>query len=650
MVEVGRERRQRWVEQKLAAVPGLTPGHRRSLSVPLMESGWHLLVAQTTPFPPRGRAAAFAVGRTGVYAFVFAEEIPGEPVLRSIRKHAEETFANLEFGRNQFVPHMVQVVLLMPEAGGQVDYRYLVADDSTIRATLLTGSATIKSKRARLLATAAAERASGYSLITADDVPVSEIPAADGLFTDGELREHERDRMLGRPFHDWMVFLDPDQLALVQRNFNGPARFSGPAGTGKTVVALHRMAHFAKRNPGRLLFTSFVKTLPNYHRSGFERLAPHVGGRAEFTGLHAWALRFLRERDAMPDIDSAVIKNAFSHAWLKARTPLAAITGTDNEYWKDELERVIKGRGITTLQEYQKINRAGRNRIRLDDGQREKVWENIYQPYQKWLADRDVHDFNDVIRAAVDELHDRPLDEPYGLVVVDEVQDFTLMELKLVHQIAGGRTDSQLLFVGDGQQQVYPGGWTLSDAGIPIVGRGAVLKTNYRNRAAVHEYAKSVDATNIVDDLDGGPGFVLRDTDVVLPDGQAEVCTGRRKDIEAKLVAAVREASATMTDIAVLSTTQAEATRLRDALGKAGVSTLSLTVHDGTRHDVVKVGTVHRAKGMDFAAVFHIMTRTATPISKLGGAERDRAELAGRQTMVALTRARDYIWVGIVED
>jgi hypothetical protein len=78
-------------------------------------------------------------------------------------------------------------------------------------------------------------------------------------------------------------------------------------------------------------------------------------------------------------------------------------------------------------------------------------------------------------------LRDRPLDdtEDYAMVVVDEVQDCTLMELRLVHQIAGGGRDAPLLLVGDGQQQVYAGGWRLSDAGIPLPGRrGRVLRTN----------------------------------------------------------------------------------------------------------------------------------------------------------------------------
>ncbi|MEV6389045.1 UvrD-helicase domain-containing protein [Nocardia xishanensis] len=586
-----------------------------------------------------------------MFALVFADEVPSESELRSVRRHAEETFANLYSGRSQYIPHMIQVVVVSsadtPVSG---DGRFRVATAQTLRSIMLGNDAALNSNSARHLVKTVAARLSGYELITTDEAPIAETVEAEGLFTDVEVREHERDRMLGRPFAEWMTFLDPEQLSLVNRKFNGPARFSGPAGTGKTVVALHRMARFAKHNSGRLLFTSFVKTLPTYHRSGFERIAPHVGDRAEFTNLHAWAVRFLREREAMPQLNTEVCDNAYSHTWLKARDHLTDIKGTGVEYWKDELERVIKGRGITSLKEYQGIQRTGRNRVILTDSRREIVWKAIYEPYQAILEQHRVCDLNDVVSAAVAELRRRPLEEPYGLVVVDEVQDFTLLELQLVHQIAGGRDDSQLLLVGDGQQQVYPGGWTLSDAGIPIVGRGAVLRVNYRNRVAVHDYAKSVDATNVVDDLDGGPGFVLRDTEVVLPGGRADGYTGRRSDVETRLIEAVKNAAATITDIAVLTNTKSEAARLADRLTKAGVPTLPLTRYDGTQPGAVKTGTVHRAKGMDFAAVFHITTRSGARVAELTGAERDRAELAARQTMVALTRARDYIWVGVVDN
>ncbi|GAB4587656.1 hypothetical protein Ntsu_54880 [Nocardia sp. IFM 10818] len=505
MVDMRFERRRQWVERQLDGLPFLSAAQRRFLSVPLMRSGWHVLIEKDRGPALEGRAAAFAVGPGGVFAFVFTEGIPPRTELREIRRRAEETFANLTSGRNRYVPHMIDLMLLMSSAVQTAAESQFIAADPTSLPRQLFSEAKLSKQSARQIAFTVAARNTWFELISSDSAPETEVLVGEALFTTSSLHEDERTKALVRPFKEWMTFLDPSQLELVHRNFNGPARFSGPAGTGKTVVALHRMARLAKNQPGWLLFTSFVKTLPAYHRSGFLRLAPHAGDRAEFIGLHAWTLRFLNDRRVTVNLQEGAVENAFSRAWLDTARDLLTPIEPSPTYWKDEIHRVIKGRGITTFDEYKGIERAGRNRLSLDGARREIVWESLFLPYRRNLEARKLDDFNDVIDKAITELREAPIDDPYALVVVDEVQDFTLMELKLVHQIAGGSSAAPLLLVGDGQQQVYPGGWRLSSAGIPIVGRGAVLRTNYRNRQAVHDYAKQVDATNTVDDLDGAP-------------------------------------------------------------------------------------------------------------------------------------------------
>ncbi|MEU8898927.1 UvrD-helicase domain-containing protein [Nocardia sp. NPDC048505] len=649
MPDINRERRRSWVERSLAEFPALSTDQRRFLSIPMMESRWHVLIDRAPTRPDR--ASGFAIGPTGVYALVFTTDIPERQNLRAIRKHAEETFASLVFGRSQYVPHMIEILLLMPRAVATEAHDHFVSvDESTMRRTLLDGDNRLPLKWIREFSATVASRSGRYEWLSGDEAPVAEAVVADSLFGAAELQEDERGKMLGRPFKEWMTFLDPDQIGLVNINFTGPARFSGPAGTGKTVVALHRMARFVKMNPGRVLFTSFVKTLPTYHESAFRRLAPQALDRAEFTGLHAWTTRFLNRRKVAYTLgDDDAYEDAFARAWTKARHVLGEIRDTDYQYWKDEVDRVIKGRGLPDLDAYKEVGRSGREGIALGPKRREDVWKLFYEPYQARLNERGIDDFNDVIGKAIDEARDRPLDdtEGYGMVVVDEVQDFTLMQLMLVHQIAGGGSDAQLLLVGDGQQQVYAGGWKLSDAGIPLPGgRGRVLRKNYRNREAVLRSAQRVEAANTVDDLDGGPGFVLRDSEIVLTGGKAIDREVRRADIDGELVRAITESGYASSDAAVIVGSRRDAIRYQQVLDRAGLATLSLDRYDGTQHDAVKVGTVHRAKGMDFAAVFHITEKPEVPLSELTGGARDRAELLARQALVAMSRPRDFLWVG----
>ena len=69
-------------------------------------------------------------------------------------------------------------------------------------------------------------------------------------------------QVLEYPWEKWAVFLHPAQRDIAQRRFGGPARVTGSAGTGKTVVALHRAVHLARRSPGnRVLLATFSKSL-----------------------------------------------------------------------------------------------------------------------------------------------------------------------------------------------------------------------------------------------------------------------------------------------------------------------------------------------------------------------------------------------------
>ncbi|MFD6454722.1 UvrD-helicase domain-containing protein [Nocardia sp. NPDC060220] len=653
MPNIHRERVARWAERTLAEQRQLTPGQRRFLAGLLTVRGWHLLVDSGSPVPDR--IAAYALGRTGVFALVFTEALPSSAEVLKIRGEAERTFARLVVGGAQFVPHSVDVVLLMPRgARATSDGRYLVVDEAGFVETLARREKRMRAERVSELAATAAEKLPTHRYLCADDAPEAETIDAGSLFDQDDLREDARSSALARPFSDWMTFLDPDQVPLVHATFTGPARFSGPAGTGKSVVALQRMAHFAKRNPGRLLFTTFVKSLPAYHERGFAQIAPHAAGRAEFTGLHAWAMAFLDRRDVAFRLNDKAVDAAFAKSWQGARGVLGRVEGTDHGYWQDEINRVIKGRGITDLESYKRVQRVGREGISLRSTRRQFVWEHWYQPYQEVLDARHAHDFNDVISLAVDELRARPLDstEAYAMVVVDEVQDFTLRQLQLVHQIAGGGPDAQLLLVGDGQQQVYAGGCTLSEAGIPLAGgRGRVLRKNYRNREAVLRYSQRIEAGNTVDDLDGGAGVILRDSDPTLPDGRAADVHIPRRDIDGLLPRALRDAHLPPgAEIAVIVNWPSEVTRYLRVLRRADIKAVSLENYDGSQVEPVKVGTVRRAKGMDFAAVFHITEEPPTDLDALSGGARDRAEMLARQLLVATSRARDYLWVAYLSD
>ncbi|MFI5609565.1 UvrD-helicase domain-containing protein [Amycolatopsis sp. NPDC051903] len=639
----GRRHVQRQVADLLAnRWPGLDPLRRNVVGELLTRTaeGWHVLLRSDLP-EPASAADAFLLGRSGVFAVVVADRPPDSA--QAVLRHAEERFASIRGSHGRLLaPTAITMVVIGGAPGPARDARpYWALPVAELAKLFRRGVFRSTRRQADELARAAEQRLPEYTAVVLR--PPEREPEPAGLLATSDVTEGQVSAALERPFGSWMTFLHPQQHAVVTRDYGGPARISGPAGTGKTVVALHRMRHIGRRSTGKLLFTTFVRTLPVVHETAFRRLAPELSGRAEFENLHGWVRDFLRRRGIELNVQRGGIDNAFGRAWLRHRAGLAGIEPSA-EYWRTEVDRVIKGRGVRTFEEYRKIPRRGR-RLALGDGHRERVWA-LYEAYRDNLAKGGLHDYNDVLTVARAELVRRPLAHPYEMVVVDEVQDVTLVGLRLLREIAGDGPN-RLLLVGDGQQQVCPGGWRLSDAGIPVQGRGEVLKVNYRNRSGILDFARRIDAGNEVDDLDGAAGVVLRDVEVVNDGGRTRTWRGSRAELRAALTDAVRDLPRGHT--ALITFSKHDADECRRLLEGSGIATQSLEHHTGVPGDRVKVGTVHRAKGLDFRAVLAVQFPPRDAANS-DAAQQETEELRGRQRLVAATRARDFLWWGVVAD
>ncbi|MFZ5870276.1 MAG: UvrD-helicase domain-containing protein [Actinomycetota bacterium] len=458
---------------------------------------------------------------------------------------------------------------------------------------------------------------------------------------------------LAKPIEQWMTFLHPDQHVVVRRAANGPSRVRGPAGTGKTVVGLHRTAYLAGRRPGRLLYASYVRTLPTVLGSLYARLSPHTADRVEFASVHGWALRFLRSRGVRVSLDGDAARQMFNRAWASVgRYTVLSRIPVHQDYWHDEVIAVIKGRGLHDFSEYADLQRVGR-RTPLQAEHRAAVWD-LYQAYDVALRESGVHDFADVLALALAEVRARPLAEPYVAVLVDEVQDLTAVGVRLMHALVGDAPDG-LHLIGDGQQAIYPGGFTLSEVGIDVRGRSTVLRTNYRNAAEVLQAATALVVAEDFDDLEGAQSGA-REVDVVRAGGATLRVDARntRSHDDALLaeLASVTAAGTTVPgDCAVLTLTTAMARRYQRLLEQAGFGVLDLEQYAGQTCSRVKVGTVKRSKGLEFKQVFLPQLSDQPPAQRPGEPDAAYAEwtaLWRRELFVGMTRARDRLWLGYV--
>ncbi|MEU5687623.1 NERD nuclease [Streptomyces venezuelae] len=644
----------------------------------LTERGWRLLVDRRWPGTRGANVDMLLVGPGGVFVIDVknwrsapeardgALRAGGEPrdehaaKLLAVTKTAESAVASLGMSP-------VAVQPLMVFAGRRVDARLgrirLLGEHEVGPALLAEprrlGAESVRAMADHLERAFPEHEGSAVERQRTTQVPAPRRPAEpDGLFDLEGLRDAALEDALRAPIEQWMTFLHPDQVALVRRNWSGPARTSGPAGTGKTVVGLHRAAHLARRTNGRILYVTYANNLPRVQGTFLRTMSPSIADKVDFSSLHAWAQEFLRARGVQVRLHKDKAETAFSLAWTHVgRTgPLAEIDPAPL-YWRQEIDYVIKGRGITTFDEYANVPRRRRRTV-LRRPHRQAVWE-LYEAYEALRVEKGVHDFNDVLSLALAEAARGVERPPYSAVVVDEVQDLTLVGVRLLHTLVGDAPNA-LLLVGDGQQAVYPGGFRLTDAGIDIRGdRGQVLRTNYRNSGPILDAALDVVADDTFDDIDGLRTLGRRDVELTYHDGQVvRVSKPTVAEHDEALLTALRELStAELADAAVLCPSVRAIGDYQRLLTRAGITVCMLEQYDGRPVDGVKLGSYRRAKGLEFKRVYLPRHDTALgPAAPAAGPAAPRTpetaaeheELRRSQLFVAMTRARDVLWLGSV--
>jgi superfamily I DNA/RNA helicase len=307
--------------------------------------------------------------------------------------------------------------------------------------------------------------------------------------------------ILNAPLAKWRIFLHPSQASLVSKDFNGPARVLGGAGTGKTVVAMHRARHLATnvftKSTDRILVTTYSKTLANNLRSNLQSLCGSEFERIEVIHLHSWAVSFLRSQGVQ---FNAISDEEINQCWSDAFSAVG-IGEWSPEFFKDEWNAVIQGNSISTREEYLNASRIGQ-RIRLTRPQRDQVWD-VFDEYKRNLSAIGKMEWVDMIRQTRLYLQSKNISLPYKAIIIDETQDFHQEDLKLIRQIVpDGAND--LFFVGDAHQRIFGKPVTLSRCEINIKGRSSKLKINYRTTEEIRNWSLRVLNSEQMDDLDGG--------------------------------------------------------------------------------------------------------------------------------------------------
>lgn len=466
--------------------------------------------------------------------------------------------------------------------------------------------------------------------------------------------EEELKAMMNAPLEKWRVFLHPSQRRLVTKDFSGPSRVLGGAGTGKTVVAMHRAKYLAQRCQGndKILFTTFTANLAQDIRENLRKICTtEEMRRIDVIHLDAWVSRFLQQQDYEYTIQYG---DTISELWESA----SRATGDDLDYpdgfFEEEWSSVVQAQGITTIQEYAKAPRTGRG-IKLDRKKRVEVWK-VFEEYHTLMNMKKVRDSASAMNECSQILAARPDYHPYVSIIVDEGQDFGMGAFRLLRTLAGEEHENDLFIVGDAHQRIYRNKVTLSKCGISVRGRSSCLRLNYRTTEEIRNWAMHVLKGIPFDDLDGGIDDVKGYLSLTHGDAPfVETYTSFGDEVEA-LVRHIHEKveiGVAPMEICVVTRTNKMLADYAEALNKAGIRTYEIKRSKTDDHHMqgIRLATMHRVKGLEFTCVFIVgMTNAAMPLKS---AIRSSDSISKEETInsercllyVALTRAKKAAYI-----
>jgi len=455
------------------------------------------------------------------------------------------------------------------------------------------------------------------------------------------------------PAAKWRVFLHPIQRQLARRNYNGAAQVIGGAGTGKTVVIVHRAKYLAELCGAneRILVTSFNKTLTADIKKRLQEICSanelaHIDiknvDKAAYDYAHSKANLTIKYGKDIEDI------------WQKALAATGLASKYSIDFCVDEFRDVIQEQNISLLSEYLEAQRHGRVK-QFDRRSREELW-NVIKKYIEicnQLKIADVDRAENILTSII--AADKSL--RYKSVLVDECQDLRAPALRMLRALAGEPHENDLYLSGDSRQRIYNSRTSLSQCGIVINNRSRNLKLNYRTTAEIYEFAYKLQEQFNYDDMNGKSidkvknDCVFRGSKPFIRkfNSEQEELMALIRDIRMNINQGVREQ-----DICVMLRSTQAVTRYMNLLQNSGLRVLvcSNKQEDDENLPGVRIMTMHRSKGMEYTYVYlPCLTIEAIPPvkdiekAKEEGNEQEVIMKESNILSVAITRAKRFVWL-----
>lgn len=411
----------------------------------------------------------------------------------------------------------------------------------------------------------------------------------------------ELERALDYPWEKWTIFLHPAQRELVEREYNGPARVSGSAGTGKTIVALHRVVYLARKNPdSRLLLTTFSDPLSNALRTKLRYLIgnhPRLGEHIEIHAMNSIGRQLYEANIGKPQFaGTQEIRESLERAAQGTSENRFSI-----QFLMTEWDQVVDAWQLETWEAYRDVARLGR-RTRLKEPQRTVAW-SIFEKVRSDLKAKGLITYSQMF-SRLASFYTENVSLPFDFLVVDEAQDVSIAQLRLLAALGANRVNS-LFFAGDLGQRIFQQPFSWKSLGVDIRGRSTTLTINYRTSHQIRRQADRLLGPELAD-VDGN-SEERRSTISLFNGPVPTIQTLESADTETKAVSgwlkAILNEGLLPHEIAIFVRSASELDRARAAAQAAGLPFKVLDDKVETAHGKASIATMHLAKGLEFRAV-----------------------------------------------
>lgn len=468
--------------------------------------------------------------------------------------------------------------------------------------------------------------------------------------------QEELQAMLESPLEHWRVFLHPSQRKMVEQSWNGPARVLGGAGTGKTVVAMHRAKWLASnvlQSGEKLLFTTFTANLATDIRKNLEKICTvDELSKIEVKNIDKWTAELLK-RAKYPHNFLYNSEPDYKFIWGRAMRSASNDLDYPQSFYEEEWDRIIVPLRIDSEQSYFRAARVGRG-VRLTRIDRKKIWP-VFEELSSLLNTKGYRMFNQAMLDAANILDEGTVKVQYRSIIVDEGQDMGAEAFMMLRALVPMQSND-LFIVGDGHQRIYSRQAAMRKCGINIRGRGRKLKINYRTTEQTRRFASAILKDIPVDDMDGSLDpdndyYSLTQGDnpsIGLFNSIHEECEWIRANITA-----LKDNGVELSDICVVARTRQQRDSLLAFFKRLGMCVVELRQgYDERSKPGVRFATMHRVKGLEFRYVFIASVNEGlVPLESALKSTEDIVEQRARDTNeralmhVAATRAMKQLYI-----